>query len=301
MKKLRHLLEYCASLFGLFLLDRISPSTAEHLAIKMADLWYCFNSLRRQIACDNIRRSGITPSDSEVNRIARESFRHLAVLVVESLKSGNVFDENNWREKVEIDIHPETMEILKEPGRGVILVSGHFGNWEVAAQLLSYIKPVTGITRDMDNPYTDKLMKERKPRNRFQLTPKHDAGVDRLLSVLKNGEILALMIDQHAMGRGMAINFFGMPASTHTSPALLHLVTRAPLCFGYCIRKGPMSYKFKAIAPIIHKPTGNRENDVRVILEMLTIELENAIRQNPEQYLWAHRRWKIKPPSANQV
>jgi lauroyl/myristoyl acyltransferase len=62
-----------------------------------------------------------------------------------------------------------------------------------------------------------------------------------------------------------------------------------------------MSYKFKAIAPIIHKSTGNRENDIREILEKLTAELEHAIRQNPEQYLWAHRRWKIKAPTANQL
>lgn len=292
MKKLRHLLEYAAARLGFFLLDRMPPAATERLAIRLADTWYFLNKSRRQIAQDNIIRSGITANRNEAERIARESFRHFAVLVVESLKSENTFTESNWREKVELDVDPAAMELLQAPGRGAILVSGHFGNWEVAAQLLSFIKPVTGITRDMNNPYTNELMKARKPRNRFTLTPKHDADIGRLLSVLRNGEILALMIDQHAKGQGMLINFFGTPASTHKSPALLHLVTKAPLCFGYCIRKGPMSYKLKAIAPIIHKPTGNREGDVRAILEKVTAELETAIRQNPEQYLWGHRRWK---------
>ncbi|OGV70744.1 MAG: hypothetical protein A2283_19210 [Lentisphaerae bacterium RIFOXYA12_FULL_48_11] len=294
MKRFRYLLEYAAFRAGLFILDRASTPTAEKLAIILADAWYMINSTRGKIARDNIIRSGITSSNIEADRIARASFRHFAILVVESLKSGNVFNETNWKEKVEIDIDPAAMEVLQKPGKGIILVSGHFGNWEVAAQLISYIKPVAGITRDMNNPYTDRLMKERKPRNRFRLTPKHDAGVGRLLSVLKNGEILALLIDQHARARGMPINFFGTPASTHTSPALLHLITKAPLCFGYCIRTAPMRYKLRAIPPIVYKPTGNREDDVRTILEKLTAELEKAIREHPEQYLWGHRRWRTK-------
>lgn len=296
MKKLRHLLEYAAARFGFFLLDRISLPAAIALGRRLADSWYFLNKSRRQIAKENILKAKIASTDSEANRIARDSLRHFAVLAVEYLKAENVLNEGNWKEHVELDVSPETMAIIREPGRGIILVSGHFGNWEVAAQILSYIKPVAGITRDMNNPYTDRLMKQRKQRDRYTLTPKHDAGVDRLLSVLKKGEILALLIDQHASERGMPVDFFGIPASTHTSPALLHLITRAPICFGYCLRTGPMSYKFKAVAPIIHKPTGNRQHDVHTILEQLNHELENAIRQNPEQYLWAHRRWKIPPP-----
>jgi len=296
VRKIRHLLEYVASRFGLFLLDRASLSSVEKLAVKLADAFYFLNRARRNIARQNIIRSGITADPQEADRIARESFRHFGILVVESLKSSEVLTEQNWSEHVELDIDPETMKIIDEPGRGVILVSGHFGNWEIATQIVSYLKPVTGITRDMNNPYTDQLMKERKPRNRFTITPKHGVGIDRLPAVLKNGQVLALMIDQHARERGALIDFFGIPASTHTSPAMLHLVTKAPICFGYCFRTGPMKFKFKAISPIIFKPTGNRENDVKTILELLTRELEKAIRANPEQYLWAHRRWKVRNP-----
>ena len=290
--RIRHLLEYLGFRVALFLLDRLSLSGAQKFASRLADSWYLLNSSRRRTAKDNILRSGITDNPAEVNRIAHESFRHFGLLIVESLKSEEVFNEDNWRSRVEMDISPETMAVLNNPKQGMILVSGHIGNWEVAAQLLSYIKPVVGITRNMNNPYTNRLMKKRKPRNRFRLTQKHDASTGRFLSVLRNGEVLALMIDQHARDRGMMIDFFGTPAATHTSPALLHLVTGAPLCFGYCLRMGPMSYRMKALEPISHKPTGNREQDVRAILEKLNGELEKIIRENPEQYLWAHRRWR---------
>jgi len=299
VKRLRHLLEYVTALLGLFLLDRISLASSEKFAVRTADLWYFLHRSRRRIAIENIKRTKIASSDSEADRIARESFRHFGILAVEHLKAETVLTAGNWKDHVEMDVDPATMAILEEPGRGVLLLSAHFGNWEVAAHILSYIKPVTGITRDMNNPYTDRLMKERKPGNRYTLTPKHDANVGRLLSVLKKGEVLALLIDQHAAEHGMPVDFFGIPAATHRSPALLHLITRIPICFGYCLRKGPMSYKFVAIAPIIHKPTGNREYDVRTILGQLNHELEKAIRQNPEQYLWAHRRWKLPSPSVS--
>jgi KDO2-lipid IV(A) lauroyltransferase len=292
MRTLRYLAEYVAMRFALFLLDRISLPTAESIANRLADVYFRLAIRRRRITEHNVLLSGIVKTEKEASVIARDSFRHFAVLVVESLKSGEFLNDQNWRDRIKLEVSPASMALFEKPGQGVILVSGHLGNWELAAQALSYIKPVTGITRSMNNPYTDKLIQQRKPRNRFSLTPKHDAGADRFLSVLKNGEVLALLTDQHASGRGMMINFFGIPASTHTSPALLHLVTGAPICFGYCLRTGPMTYKLVAQDPIIHKPTGNKEQDIKAILEKLAHELESAIRLAPGQYLWAHRRWR---------
>lgn len=292
MRTIRHYIEYLAARFGLFLLDNMSAERAAGLARLLADVWFFLNGARRSTAIANIRRAGIAQDEAACRRIARESFRHFGVLIVESLMSDKSFREDNWKQLVELEIAPEALDVLNNPGKGMILASGHFGNWEIAAQLLSFMKPVVGITRDMNNPYTDRLMKERKPRNRFRLTPKHDAETGRFLSILKNGEILALLIDQHARDHGMMIEFFGIPASTHTSPALLHLVTKTPLCFGYCLRTGPMKYRMVLDPPLRFTRTGNRENDVKAIMQSLTASLESVIRQHPEQYLWAHRRWR---------
>jgi len=291
-KKLRHIIEYALLRPLLALIDWLSPRAAERLAIALADIYFAGASRRRGITCDNVRRSGVASNEVEVRRIAKHSFRHFACLIIDSLKSDKVFTPETWQNHVEMDVDPATMELMKKPGQAVILISGHIGNWEIAAQVISYIKPVVGITRDMNNPYTDKLMKKRKPRNNFKLTPKHDADMGRLLTTLKDGNVLALLIDQHARAGGMMIDFFGTPASTHKSHAMLHLITKIPLCFGYCVKTGPMQFKFKALPPIIAERTGNRNADVKVILEQLTIELEAAIRAYPEQYLWAHRRWR---------
>ncbi len=292
MKKLRYLAEYAALRPLLALIDAMSLRSAERLAIVLADIYFAAASRRRGVTCDNVRRSGVASDETEVRRIAKESFRHFACLVIESLKSDAYLTAGSWRERIELDVAPETLALLEKPDQGLILISGHLGNWEIAAQVISYLKPVVGITRDMNNPYVDKLMKERKPRNNFKLTPKHDADMGRLLTTLKEGNVLALLIDQHARKGGMMIDFFGTPASTHTSHAMLHLITKIPLCFGYCVKTGPMQFTFKALPPITFERTGKRDDDVRAILEKLTRELEAAIRDYPEQYLWAHRRWR---------
>jgi len=295
--RLRHFAEYIGLRAAFGLVDRLPLQRVTATAEALASLWYRLDAPRRRTACANIRRSGIAARDDDVRRIARASFRHFGTLAVESLKASGAIRPDNWRDFVELAVPAATIELLNAEGRGVILASGHIGNWEVAAQIVSYLKPVVGVTRRMNNPYTDALIHGRKERDRFTLTPKHDADALRFLSVVKRGHALALLIDQHARERGMMVPFFGRPASTHTSPALLHLVARVPLCFGYCLRTGPLAYRFVATEPLVYAPTGNREADVRRILERLTAELETAIRAAPEQYVWAHRRWREPPPS----
>jgi Kdo2-lipid IVA lauroyltransferase/acyltransferase len=110
--------------------------------------------------------------------------------------------------------------------------------------------------------------------------------------VLNDKQILALLFDQHAHTYSETIDFFGHPAATHKTIALLHLVTRAPVCYAECIRTGPMQFEITASKLINHAPTGNKKEDVRHILVLLNQLLEQSIRKAPEQYLWAHRRWR---------
>jgi KDO2-lipid IV(A) lauroyltransferase len=254
---------------------------------------YSLDSRRRKVAQQNILRSGITSDPAEAARIARKSFHHFGRVILESLKSAQILDGDNWAEHVEMNIPPEMRAHMEQTQQGIILATGHFGSWEMAAQFLSHSKPVAGITKRANNPYVDRLMQKRKPRGRFRLIPKYDpTNTNRFLEVLKNGEVLAFMIDQHARARGMMIDFFGRPASTHTAVALLHLVTKFPLYFGYCRRKDDSSYEVHAVGPLTHKPTGNKSEDIKAVLESLNRELEKAIRSDPTQYLWAHRRWR---------
>ncbi len=299
-KRFRFALESVGLRLALCLVDGLPLALTTALARGVADIAFWCLGGRRRIACENVLRARVTDRPATARRIARHSFRHFAVLVVEALRIDRVFTAANWRDFVELDLAPETQALLRQPDQGLLLASGHLGNWEVAAQLISYLKPVVGVTRPLNNPYADSLMQKRKPRNRFRITPKHGTDIRRLLDALKQGEILAILFDQHARdSRSLMLPFFGIPASTYTSLAMLHFVTRAPLCFGYAVRTGPLRYRLVADPPLLYKPTGNRDADTRAVMSQLNTRLEAAIRAHPEQYLWAHRRWRIPVPPAS--
>lgn len=295
MKKLRHLAEYLLARLAFGLVDLLPVALSEALVAGVSDVLYFVCFRRRAVAIENILMSGLCGDRKTAIRIGRDSFRHFGLVILESLRSLSILEGPDWRQHVDIRVSPELEKILFDPKQGLIMASGHYGSWEIAAQITSLAKPVAGVTHRMTNPYVDELMRKRKPRARFFLIPKYDrADTGRFLNVLKAGNVLALMIDQHASWGGMIVDFFGRPASTYRTVGILHLITGAPLCFGYCRRTGRHRYELVATGPFHYKPSGDRDADIRRILEDLTRELEKAIRDAPEQYLWGHRRWKVK-------
>lgn len=298
MKKLRHIVEYIGLVLCLFLAKHLPLAFAELLANGVADAFFFLAIKRRRIACDNVRRSGIATDKTEIERIVRASFRHLTILVVEALKAPDFFGNVDWRDHVTFDIAPESQALIDDPAQGVILASAHLGNWELGTFLLSRMKPVLAVVRKMNNPYADRLVREKTHRREFDTTPKSGGSGMRLVRILRKGGMLGLLIDQHATTKPMMVDFFGVPAATHTSPALLHMVTKSPICMAFGIRHGPMKYTISVSSPLKHERTGDKEHDVRTILEAMNADLERMISRYPEQYLWAHRRWKKAPEGA---
>ena len=290
--RLRHLVEYLLLRSALVGIDALPFGSASLLARRLADLWWAVDFPRRRVARDNILRSGIETDRRRAIALSRRSAEHMGMVVIESLKSAEILDDDRWRDHVRLEIAPDVMAMLEDPNQGLIMASGHFGSWEIAAQLLSRYKPIAGITRPMNNPRVEALIQRRKPRYRFHPIPKYAADPKRFLAVLGNGEILALLTDQHARARGAAVDFFGHPAATYTTAAMLHLVARVPLCFAACRRTAPMHFEITTSPLIQHPPSGNKKRDVHAILTKLNEHLEAEIRKAPEQYIWGHRRWR---------
>ncbi len=272
--------------------DALPYAGAALVGRRLADLWWAADWPRRRVARENILRSGLETDPRRVRRLSRRSAEHMGMVVVDSLKSAEILDGGRRCEHVEMAIEPGVMEVLEDPEQGMIMVSGHFGSWEIAAQLVSRYKPVAGITRPMNNPRVEALIQRRKPRYRFNPIPKYAADPRRFLSVLGSGEILALLADQHAPAGGVRLPFFGHDAATYTTAAMLHLVARAPLCFAACRRVGPKRFELWSSPLIERRPSGDKKADVRAILAELNGHLEAAIRRDPDQYLWGHRRWR---------
>lgn len=287
--KTRHYFEYLALRFGVGVLALLSLEQCDRLATLLGKIAFASMNKRRDIACENIRRANITQKETEVRRIAQASMTHFLQVAMSSLQetSGKTHPYT-----ITEQIAPEAREALASNKKGVLLCSGHLGNWEVGLRLIAKQFPILGIARKMNNPLSDAFMQRRENQN-IEITPKHDPDVGRLLRALTEGRNLGLLFDQHASGnRGVMVPFFGIPAATYSSPAMLHLTTNAPICFCNCIRTGKTSFTLRADKPVSFERTGNRKEDTTTILTELHSKLEAAIRDTPEQYLWSHRRWK---------
>jgi KDO2-lipid IV(A) lauroyltransferase len=279
--------------------DLLPLGVASWLVARLADLLFVLDRGRRAVAVENILRAGIETDRAAAVRLARRSARSFMAGIVETLKARRLLAGERWRDNVVLHMPSAVRAVFDDPESGLILVSGHFGNWEVGAQALSRFKPMVAAARKVSNPYVDRLLQRRKPSQGFRLVPEWFGSPTRYTEALKAGETLAVLIDLDARGEGIKLNFFGRPAATHVTVAMLHLVTKTPLVFVSCRRLGGGRVELVLSDLIEHRPTGDKAADVRAILTRLNGELETAIRRAPEQYLWAHSRWKYgewEPP-----
>lgn len=291
LKVARHGVEYAAARVALAFIDA-APAWSLALARRVAGCAYLLMPSRARTARDNILRSGIAATPAEASRLARESFRHLASVAVESVLCAGRITRDNWRDHVEAEVPEQTMKLLSTPGRGVIVITGHLGNWEVGGHFLSFIKPITAIARHMNNPWTGRLLENRSARGSMSIINKRGAKPRQFVQALRQGRMLCILMDQHTRKHGVSLPFFGRDAATHVSPARLHRLTRMPIVFQYVLRQGEFLYRWVASEPLDYPLTNDSAADIRHIMLDLTARLESGIRRAPEQYLWAHRRWR---------
>ena len=246
---------------------------------------------RRRIATENVLRAGICDTEREARRIALASFRTFVAMVAEVALARRRMTVDNWQDYVKLVIGPEAEELVRTPGKGLIVASAHLGNWEIVARVASMLKPTTAIYRPLENPYLQDTVAANREGENLTLIAKYEDDPMRFIRTLTDGEMLAIMIDQHARN-GLPVEFFGRTALTTPTVAMLHLVTRAPIVLAFSIRTGPLAYEAHAVGPFEFERSGDREKDVFEITQSLTSEIEKIARQYPEQYMWGHRRWK---------
>jgi len=150
------------------------------------------------------------------------------------------------------------------------------------------------VARKMNNPFIERFLKAHHFRGKITIIPKTSGFSSSVLRLWEEQKAaMTLVMDQHAgQKNGIRVPFMGRPASTHTSPARLHLKTGAPIIAGAFIRDGAFRYRMVTETPIRFTPGENRAEDIKALLTEINRRIENIIRRYPEQYLWAHKRWR---------
>lgn len=292
--KFRLACEYYAAKSGLGLINCLSPRLACVGARFVGRFAYCFCTKRRKTAIENLLKTGIAKDRREAKSIAKSSFQSIALTMVESILVPQMLADGRMDESsFDIDMPSETRELLEQE-IGIITVSGHLGNWELGAKVVSRYKPITAIARPMNNPRVQALMDSVQLRDGFETIDKHDTNPIKIVRALKKKRILALLTDQHAHDAGSCVvNFFGMPAVTYSTPAMLQYMTGAPILICFVTRTGLFKFHFEFSKPLYFKvEKESMDADIQAATQYIASELESRIRDNPRQYLWMHRRWK---------
>ncbi|HEV7998838.1 MAG TPA: lysophospholipid acyltransferase family protein [Planctomycetaceae bacterium] len=303
-ERLRHIAEYVAFRIIVCLVDILPVRTSIRLAESMA--WVIHHGLpkkltRYAVARDNIRQAfGARYSEREIDDIIRRMWVHLFRVVVEIVQVRRKLRLYNCADVVQFNGRDESVRLFCS-GRPVIVLSGHFGNWEIASGTFGMFGfPMGVVARDLDNPYLHRWFETFRRQTGHRLISKRGGGSD-MLGMLERRGYLALMGDQDAGSTGLFVDFFGKPASTFKSIALLALEYRAYICVGYAIRL-PDDFESNrwvryeiGHADFIDTEDFQGPDAVREVTQRFTTALERAIALAPEQYFWVHRRWKSVP------
>jgi Kdo2-lipid IVA lauroyltransferase/acyltransferase len=301
---LRHRAEYVVfRLFACVLTVLTVPQTIR-LAELIADV-LTSRPLRKvaryRVAAENLRASfGDHLTDQQVDRTIRAMWIHLVRVFVEVVQLPRKMTLTNCREVIVFRNRAPVLKALCS-GRPVFILGGHFGNWEVSTATFGMFGfPLGIVARRLDNPYLHKWFFEARQQTGHQLYDKH-GGANEMIELLEAGGNLGLLCDQDAGYRGLFVNFFGRPASTFKSIALMALQYRALLVVGYGIRLPDdpdarwVRYEIGCEEVIDTLEFDHSRDALKTITQRYTAALERAIRRAPEQYFWVHRRWKSQP------
>jgi len=285
------------------LLFRVLPRPVGMAIIRfLGTCTYYLDGRHRRIAAVNLKIAFPGLTDRERSTIARRSFQNTGINLLEvsrlkSLNPGNisslaVYDPENGL---------QNYHAAQAKGKGILYLTGHFSSWELlptAHALHGY--PLSFIIRPLDNTRLDRyLLRIRESKGNRVISKKNSAR--QILKTLASGESLGILMDQNTtLQEGVFADFFGIPAASSTSVALFALRTDAPVLPGFLTPMRNGRYTIKFLPPIDVVRTGDTNRDLEINTRRFNEVLEQIIREQPESWLWGHRRWKNQPPGNPQ-
>jgi KDO2-lipid IV(A) lauroyltransferase len=254
--------------------------------------------IRRRLLRENLQTAFPNMEDDQRQNLILAMWEHLLLLGIEVAHARRKIRDLNWTDHIKL-VGAEPLLSLLHQDRPVIIITGHFGNFEIGGfslGILSY--PSHAVARKLDNPYLNQFVKEfRESTGQFLIDKK--GGAPEIIRVLEHQGLLAFLVDQSAGRKSCMVKFFGKTASTYKAMAVLSMQFHAPLVVCYSLRQRDSANEFKPLHFEMHI-TGVLDpldlppeiQNVKDITQWFTHALESGIRQQPDQYWWLHRRWK---------
>ncbi len=297
MSALAHRLEYDA-LRGFFALCRSVPErNAFSIGRALGDFLYDWVRIRRDVALANLRASFPEKSEDEIRGIARACYRTFAQTVVDFARLPRLSREELLR-GAEITGR-EHLDAVVGSGKGAILLSGHFGNWEWMGSLFPAMGyPTRVVVGEQRNRPVGALMNRiRSEMGVGVLSAEKD--LRGIMQALRRREFVAMVADQDAGRDGIFVDFLGRPASTAVGPVRLARRFDVPILMGFGIRLPDGRHRLELESPIVIPRDMPEEEALRAYTSLWSRKLEDRVRRFPDHWFWMHRRWKTRPDAVD--
>jgi Kdo2-lipid IVA lauroyltransferase/acyltransferase len=292
--RVAHYAEYIALRAALAVMRRLGMARAGAFGARVASLGYRPLGIRRAVVERQLAIAFPELEPVSRERLARAAYAHLGRVAVEAAllpyhgRVLDLFDDpENW----------DAVERAHAGGSGILFVTGHLGNWELAgAYVAARGIPVDAIARRQANPLFDRYLTRTRERIGMRVVP-DERAVAQVPRAIRAGRGIAMLTDQETIGLASTwVPFFGRPAKTPRGPAVFALRLNAPLIFGCALRQPSGRYRM-SFEEVPVERTGDVDADVDRIVAAYTATLERWVRRAPEQYFWHHRHWKYPPPA----
>ncbi|MDP7236098.1 MAG: lysophospholipid acyltransferase family protein [Candidatus Latescibacteria bacterium] len=291
---LKHHIEYTGVCLLMRIAGLLSPSRGVWIGERMGDLAFDLVRKRRDLVKQHLGRVfGNEHEPDALHKLARNVYRQLGRLATEHARL-LAAETTDIRDRITV-IGDDHIAQARRQGKGVILVTGHFGYWELlGASVAALGYPMAVVAKDQHNPAVNTLIIKGREKLGMKVISMA-AATHAIMRALRRNECVGLLMDQDAGPGGTFVDFLGLEASTYQGPALFALRSGAPIIPCFIIREGAEHHRIVFESPIEAVPTGDEIADIQRYTQTYTAVLERYVRTYPDHWFWVHRRWKTRP------
>lgn len=255
---------------------------------------FMFNRKRGIIAYANLKAAfSSEKSPAEIKKIVRGVYRNLGQVLIEMLRFP-VINKGYINKYISMNGF-ERIKEARSKNKGVITLTGHFGNWELLTLVGGFVGfPLSVLAREQRHTRLNELLNSYRELAGCRVIKK-GLATRHLIKALRSGEVVGMLADQDAGRLGTFVNFFGRPTSNHNGAFVFAQKTGAVVLPAFIVReKGPY-HRIDVLESIELKDNADINKEIHFALQKFSNIFESYIRSNPEQWLWLHKRWKSTP------